>query len=140
MSRSFSTLTVLSRASSLVLLLDVRLLGGGTGVVDQRGERPHLVLGPAEHRLDIVFGADIRAHRHGTAARAGDGRYHRLRPVRIGRVVHDHAVAVASQPFGDRGAAPPAGARDNHTALVLYSRSHLIPPSSVHPRKRRDFR
>jgi hypothetical protein len=45
----------------LVLLLDVRLLGGGTGVVDQRGERPHLVLGPAEHRLDIVFGADIRA-------------------------------------------------------------------------------
>src|SRR5258708_12571030 len=126
MSRRSSTLTVLSRTSSLVLLLDVRLLGGGTGVVDQRGERPHLVLGPAEHRLDIVFGADIRAHRHGPAARAGDGRYHRLRPVRIGRVVHDHAVAVASQPFGDPGADPPPRARANHTPLPLSSLSHLI--------------
>ncbi len=112
----------------LVLLLDVRLLADGTGVVDQRGERPHLLLRPAEHGLDLILRGNIGTHRHGPAARASDGRHHRLRPVGVGRVVHDHAIAITGQPLSDSGANAPAGASYDHRALVLYSRSHVNHP------------
>ena len=115
----------------LMLFVDVRLLADVTGVVDQRGERPHLVLRPAEHRLDIVLGGDVSAHCLCSAARAGDGRYDRLRPVRVGRVVHDHSVTITSKPLGDRGADTPAGASDDSRALILYSRSHENHPRDV---------
>jgi hypothetical protein len=91
------------------LFVDARPLTCHAGVVDQRGQRAHLALGPLEHRRDVARRRHIRAYRDGSPAAGANGGDHRVGTVSVRRVVDDHAVPVVGQLLGDRGADPPAG-------------------------------
>src|SRR5262249_53106085 len=112
-----------------VLFVDAPVFAGGTGVVDQYGQPPHLAPGLAEQVRDRVRLGHVRAYRHGLPAPGAEGGAHGPGAVGVGGVVDPHAVPVVGEPSGDRGADAAAGAGDDRRTLVRLRCCHLrVPP------------
>ncbi|MNH23168.1 hypothetical protein D3C79_830550 [compost metagenome] len=109
--------------------LDPALLADGTGVIDQRGDRPQLGIDALEQLDDLVLDTDVGLDRNGLGAQFTDLGQHPLGGLVVTQVVDADAVTGACGQARGGGANAAAGAGDHDNLVHGYS----LPPMTLTP-------
>jgi len=94
-------------------VLHPALLADGPGVVDQRGDRPELLVDTVEQPHHFVFDTGVGAHGNSLGPQRADLRQYLLGGLVIGVVVDAYVVTLLRRQQRGGGAYAPAGAGDD---------------------------